>query len=95
MHGPEVLVPIAFFAMITAIVVGLPYVRGMVRRWDREGAAPQIPSDVSGRLERMERAIEAIALEVERISEGQRFTTKLLSERNNAPALPASARSAE
>jgi transposase len=95
MQGPEVLVPIAFFAMITAIVVGLPYVRGMVRRWDREGAASQIPSDVSGRLERMERAIDAIAVEVERISEGQRFTTKLLSERNNAPALPASARSAE
>lgn len=33
------------------------------------------------RLERMEHAVDAIALEIERISEGQRFTTKLLSER--------------
>ena len=32
------------------------------------------------RLSRLEQAVDAIALEVERISEGQRFTTKLLSE---------------
>ena len=32
------------------------------------------------RLERLEHAVDAIALEIERISEGQRFTTKLLSE---------------
>ena len=33
------------------------------------------------RLERLEHAIDSIAIEIERISEGQRFTTKLLSER--------------
>lgn len=32
-------------------------------------------------------ALDAIALEVERISEGQRFTTRLLSERRDASAL--------
>ncbi|MDB4881398.1 MAG: hypothetical protein JWL95_164 [Gemmatimonadetes bacterium] len=36
------------------------------------------------RLARLEQAVEAIAIEVERISEGQRFTTKLLSERAQA-----------
>jgi hypothetical protein len=35
------------------------------------------------RLERMEQAVDAIAVEIERISEGQRFTTKLLSERTS------------
>jgi hypothetical protein len=34
----------------------------------------------------MEQAIDSIAVEVERISEGQRFTTKLLAERVPAPA---------
>lgn len=34
------------------------------------------------RLKRIEQALDAIAVEVERISEGQRFTTKLLSERS-------------
>jgi hypothetical protein len=33
------------------------------------------------RLARMEQAVEAIAIEIERVSEGQRFVTKLLSER--------------
>jgi hypothetical protein len=40
------------------------------------------------RLERMEQAIDSVAIEVERISEGQRFTTKLLSERGREPSLP-------
>ena len=39
---------------------------------------PRIPAEVTARLERMEQAIDSIAVEVERISEGQRFTTKLL-----------------
>lgn len=33
------------------------------------------------RLERVEQAVESIAVEVERISEGQRYVTKLMSER--------------
>jgi hypothetical protein len=36
---------------------------------------------VAARLERIEHAVDSVALEVERIAEGQRFTTKLLSER--------------
>ena len=35
-------------------------------------------------MTRLEQAVESIALEVERISEGQRFTTKLLAERAQA-----------
>ena len=36
---------------------------------------------LEGRLERIEQAIDTVAVEVERISEAQRFTTKLLAER--------------
>jgi hypothetical protein len=39
----------------------------------------RLPSDE--RLERVEQAVEAIAIEIERVSEGQRFVTKLLNER--------------
>ena len=41
------------------------------------------------RLARIEQSVDAIALEVERISEGQRFTTKLLSENARAYQKPA------
>jgi hypothetical protein len=36
---------------------------------------------IDQRLERMEQAIDAMATEVERVSEGQRFTSRLLAER--------------
>jgi hypothetical protein len=38
----------------------------------------------------MEQSIDAIAVEVERISEGQRFTTKLLADAQDTRVLPAS-----
>jgi hypothetical protein len=87
--GEDVLIPYGFFTMVVLIVIGVPLVRGIVKRWEREGVVPAIPGDVTARLERMEHAIDAIAVEVERISEGQRFTTKLLSERESH-TLPAS-----
>ena len=52
--------------------------------------AEAVPSTTEARLARIEQAVDAIALEVERISEGQRFTTKLLSEHNQLlPKAPA------
>lgn len=53
----------------------------------RRRKMPKVPAaqanlltDSAQRLERVEHAIEAIALEVERVGEGQRFVTKLLAE---------------
>jgi hypothetical protein len=52
------------------------------RRWKRRKTA--LPSELGGesaqRLERLENGMEAIAIEIERVSEGQRFVTRLLSE---------------
>jgi hypothetical protein len=39
------------------------------------------------RLEHLQQSVDAIAIEVERIAEGQRFTTKLLSERGEGSDL--------
>ncbi len=52
------------------------------RRWKR-AAAPargQLSGESGERLERLEHAVGAIAIEIERVSEGQRFVTKLRSE---------------
>ncbi len=40
------------------------------------------------RMARLEMAVESIAVEVERISEGQRFTTRLLTEQAHPLAPP-------
>ena len=51
------------------------------RRWKRElRSVPATTSADSARLERLEHGMEAIAIEIERVSEGQRFVTRLLSE---------------
>ncbi|HEY4953279.1 MAG TPA: hypothetical protein VII02_00190 [Gemmatimonadaceae bacterium] len=80
-------VPLGFFAMVIAIVVGRPMIKALAMRVENDSKRPQVPSEVMSRLERIEQAVDAIAVEVERISEGQRFTTKLLSEtqRNALP----------
>ncbi len=77
MHNEDILVPIAFFVMIAMTAIGVPLARAFARRMERQPIAPAITPEVAARLERMEQAIDSIAIEVERISEGQRFTTKL------------------
>lgn len=50
--------------------------------WKRGTRAATVPlhPDPAPRLERMEQALDAIAIEIERVSEGQRFVTRLMSE---------------
>ena len=86
--GPEVLVPIAFFATVVAIVLGVPLIRAHIKRQERMGSLPAPDPRAEERLARIESAVEAIAIEVERISEGQRLVTKLLAERPGAAGLP-------
>jgi len=83
--GGEV-IPIVLFMCITVTAIGVPLAKAFARRLERGPMHPTVPPDVTARLERMEQAIDSIAIEVERISEGQRFTTKLLAERNNQGA---------
>jgi hypothetical protein len=50
-------------------------------RGQRETLSGSRDPELQDRLARVERIVEATAIEIERISEGQRFTTKLLSDR--------------
>jgi len=82
--GPQVpegaiIIAVAFFVMCAVIAIGVPLARAFARRMDKRAAAPLADNDTRMRLERIEHAVDAIALEVERISEGQRFTSKVLS----------------
>jgi len=80
------LIPIVLFITIAVTAIGVPIAKAFARRIDAGDAKPRSSPDVVARLERIEQAIDSIAVEIERISEGQRFTTKLLAERANAPA---------
>jgi hypothetical protein len=82
--GPEVIVPLAFFGSVVTVIIAVLRHKERSRSHD-VGSAP-MTGELMSRLDRMEQAIDAIAVEVERISEGQRFTTKLLSERVESPS---------
>lgn len=77
--GPYVVGGLAIVS--TAFVVLASVV--MWYRTRMRGSSPAaLPADLVQRLNRMEVGIESVAVEVERISEGQRFTTRLLSDRD-------------
>lgn len=77
-------ISIAFFVMVAVIIIGWPLARAFSRRMDRRGGAAVIPNEVTSQLAQLNQSVDAIALEVERISEGQRYTTRLLSEQRDA-----------
>jgi hypothetical protein len=69
--------------------------RAILRRSNRPGPPAAVFTETAQRLERLEASVDAIAIEIERISEGQRFVTKLLSESQPAPMLGAGQRTPE
>jgi hypothetical protein len=84
-YGP--IDPDAITAVFLLLSLGIiiPISAGITRRlWRRPQPTP-LPHDAEtvskARLDRLEQAVDAIAIEIERISEGQRFVTRVLTER--------------
>lgn len=78
--------------VFVSIIVGMGCFTGILTSWFKwrrkslssgSDLGPRL-DEIAERLARLENAVDATSLEVERISEGQRFTTKLLSERAGA-----------
>ena len=89
---------LALSIVFTIFVLGplaIGFAKTLFRRSNKPALPPAVFNEAAQRLERVEAAVETIALEIERISEGQRFVTKLLSENQPAPQLGAGQRSAE
>lgn len=80
-------VVIAIFAFSAAAFTVKSIANAAVRYQEVKSRGPgaEISRATEARLERIEQAVDSIAIEIERISENQRFTTKLLSERAGAP----------
>ncbi|MEO5580674.1 MAG: hypothetical protein ABIR58_08435 [Gemmatimonadaceae bacterium] len=68
------------FTVFVLFPIALAYAR---RLWKGAGKAPAqaaLPAESAERLIRLEQGMEAIAIEIERVAEGQRFVTRLLSD---------------
>jgi hypothetical protein len=82
----------SFFLTVVILGLGIPLVRAYIRRMDRRSTLPATDLASDARLARIEQAIDAMAVEIERISESQRFVTRVLTERPAERAALPSAR---
>jgi hypothetical protein len=84
--GPpeEVFVLGGLFIVVVLLPLSIAYAR---RIWRRSAAVvSSLPQEVIDRLTRLDHAVDSIAVEVERIGEGQRFVTRVLAEKNPSSA---------
>jgi len=95
--NPNQITGISIVSVIGATFVALPITFALAKRiWrggSRRAAATEAPESAQ-RMERLEQAVDAIAIEIERVSEGQRYVTRLLTE-GAAPALPVGQKAAD
>ena len=78
------------FTLFVLMPIAVTIARLVWRRGSRSPGAPQLERENADRLARLETSVDAIAIEMERVSEGQRFVTKLLSESRDRVRLEAS-----
>lgn len=82
---PDNAVPIVgiVFGTIMIMVIMTPIIRAVIRAVERRHtppATPAPPADLGARLDRIEQTVESIAVEIERVAEGQRFLTRVQTE---------------
>lgn len=77
---------VAIIIGVITLSIGVPLVRAVSRNIERRGLRGEDSGEIRDRLQAIEQAVDAIAVEVERISEAQRFTTRLLADRTPGDA---------
>lgn len=70
-------ITVAFFVTCAVMVIGRPIARAVGRRIERGGGAPALSPDATASIKRIEQTMDAMSIEVERISEAQRYMVKL------------------
>jgi hypothetical protein len=73
---------VAFIVAMISITSMISAVATAYFKRGSSGKRAELPAALDQRLTRIEQAVDAIAVEVERVSENQRFTTRLLAGRN-------------
>jgi hypothetical protein len=76
-------ISLAFFFTVAFCVVGFPIARAFARRLDRKTEFKSVAGpDLTPQIRQLQDSVDAMSIELERISEGQRFTAKVLAERS-------------
>jgi len=86
---------VANFGVVAVIIVGMVGSLAAITQWlvrglNKKAPPREVPNvlQMEARFDQLQQSVDAIAVEVERIAEAQRFSAKLLAERRETPALP-------
>jgi len=83
---------LALAGVVLSFFLALPLVIAWSRRvWRRGAQVTQIPRELNDRLTRLEHSVDSVAIELERVGEGQRFVTNLFAQNGMPKALGAGA----
>ena len=82
-NGPPegVFIVASLFVLFVLGPVALAFARRLWKKGMPGPASAALPSKVEDRLKAIEQAVESVAIEVERIGEGQRFMSRVFTER--------------
>ncbi len=81
-------VAIGFFVMIAALFFIVPIARAFARRIDKKPVPAPLDQGLAEQLKRIENSVDSMAIEIERISEAQRYMVRLQSDHGAPAALP-------
>jgi hypothetical protein len=82
-----VIIAVMLFASIAFTLVFGPIARAYARRMDSQNQRQMSGGDLAPQIEQLQQSVDAMAMELERITEAQRFQSKLLAEKDTAPVV--------
>lgn len=80
-----VIIAMSLFISIAATIIFAPLARAYARRMDAENKRSVGGGDLAPQIEQLQQSVDAMSLELERITEAQRFQSKLLAAREAEP----------
>jgi hypothetical protein len=84
----DVVIPGMFMIFALLVPVSIAWAR---RLWKKAAVVSAVPREMFDQLGRLEQSVDAIAVEVERLGEGQRFMARVMTEEGGSRALGAGA----
>lgn len=81
-------IAIGFFVMVASLFFIVPIARAFARRIVSKPVVAPLDQGLSEQLKRIENSVDSMAIEIERISEAQRYMVRLQSDRGASTALP-------
>ena len=84
----DIVIPAMLMSFALLVPIAIAYAR---RLWKKAAVVSAVPREMIEQLSRLEQSMDTVAVEIERLGEGQRFVARVLTEEGSPRALGAGA----